>query len=710
MAAAVRLLRVSVPRQYLWPLLSLLGVCFGFIFLLIFLSTRAQDAQQLERERQALGGVFATASAMVQHDLQDYAKWDDAVRHIGSRFDAAWMDDNVVAYLGRTQGYSDIFVLGADDRTLYSFKDRKIAPNTAQLHLGADFVRSIAEVRRLPPEGSPIVSGFTRSGNQVLVYATAAVVPLTGKIAAPRGPTRLLVIARQVDEAFLADLTRELNVHEVRLTLGNRTAGMDAIAIKGRSGERIAWLEWRSHHPGASLRQQLVPAILAVAFVAFVAAGLILRRGSQSIEALRASELLARHLSDHDPLTELPNRRALGERLGELVAARQGLALLFLDLDGFKDANDVYGHSAGDLLLKEAAGRLKAAAGEAFIARAGGDEFAVLLRSPSSGVAAATCEAILEAFSTPFKVGAYSITIGTSIGYFESATSCDSAEELIRKADVAMYAAKDAGRNCAQVYHPSLDEGHERRQRLEQDLKRAVENEEIYVRYQPIVDAQSGEVVAVEALARWSHPVHGDVPPDVFIPIAEISGLINAIGRQVLLNACREMRETGLDLAVNLSPAQFWDGNLYDEVQQVLERTGFPPERLELEITESLLLRRPQVAAAVIDRLRSLGIRMGLDDFGTGFASIAYLQQLTIDRLKIDRSFLAPLESEPDMREVLVSIVGLAKAYHLEVCAEGIETPGQAQLARLAGCGRLQGWLFGRPQAASAFQAVALRA
>jgi sensor domain CHASE-containing protein len=341
MAAAVRLLCVSVPRQYLWPLLSLLGVCFGFIFLLIFLSTRAQDAQQLERERQALGSVFTTASAMVQHDLQDYAKWDDAVRHIGSSFDAAWMDDNVVAYLGRTQGYSDIFVLGADDRTLYSFKDRKIAPDTAQLRLGADFVRSIAEVRRLPPEGSPIVSGFTRSGNQVMVYATAAVVPLTGKIAAPRAPTRLLVIARHVDEAFLADLTRELNVHDVRLTLGNRTAGMDAIAIKGRSGERIAWLEWRSHHPGASLRQHLVPAILAVAFVAFVAASLILRRGGQSIEALRASELLARHLSDHDPLTELPNRRALGERLGELVAARQGLALLFLDLDGFKVANDV---------------------------------------------------------------------------------------------------------------------------------------------------------------------------------------------------------------------------------------------------------------------------------------------------------------------------------------------------------------------------------
>jgi diguanylate cyclase (GGDEF)-like protein len=368
-----------------------------------------------------------------------------------------------------------------------------------------------------------------------------------------------------------------------------------------------------------------------------------------------------------------------------------------MDLDGFKDSNDVYGHAAGDLLLKEAAARIRATAPGVLVARAGGDEFAVLFADPAEGAVSRTADAILEAFRKPFAIGAYRVTIGISLGCAgaEAGTSEDH-DELMRRADVAMYAAKAEGKHCVRIYSPVLDDGHLMRMRLEKDLAASVAAGEIFVLYQPIVHSVSKDIVAVEALARWRHPEHGDVPPDVFIPIAEMSGLISELGRQVLLQACRAMRHVDVELAVNLSPAQFWDGALLRDVDRVLKETGFPPERLELEITESLLLSRPDKAAKVIDGLRARGIRIALDDFGTGFASIGYLQRLTLDRIKIDKTFIGPLGHDPKSRDMLVSIIGIAKALDLMVCAEGVETIVQSEMARLSGCTRLQGWLFGK--------------
>lgn len=702
MPATLRRLRAHIPSQYLWPLLLLKGVSFGCIILLLFLSTRGQDELQRQREEQALGRALTTAAAMARRDLQDYAKWDDAVRHIGLRFQPDWVDDNVVAYLGRTQAYGHVFVLDEQDRTIFDAADRNPIEDAAARRLGRDFLSAIALVRSMPRSGSPIVSGYTRADGKLLLFSAAQIVPLTDKVQLKSGATKLLVIARAVDSALLAELTGDLKVDDVRLLMRPPLAGRESLVVTGFSGKPLAWLEWKSHQPGTVLRRQLVPPVAALLIIGVLAAGLILRRCARAVDDLEQSELRARHLSDHDLLTGLPNRRALIARIGDGLMADDPLALLFMDLDGFKDANDVYGHGAGDLLLREAAERIRAAAGQAFVARVGGDEFAVLLSPCTDGEAALLCEVILAQFTKPFSLGAYNIRLGISIGYSEARSGENHRQgELMRRADVAMYAAKAAGKNCARAHLPSLDEGHHLRIRLENDLRRAVEANEIFVRYQPIVEASTGDTIAVEALARWTDPVHGDVPPDIFIPIAEMSGLINAIGRQVLVAACRAMRDTRLELAVNLSPAQFWDGGLLGEVRAVLEETGFPPERLELEITESLMLRRPEAAAEVINSLRALGIRIALDDFGTGFASIGYLQQLKFDRLKIDKAFIEPLDANPCARDMLVSITGLARACSLEVCAEGIETESQARYARMAGCSRLQGWLFGRPQEAA---------
>ena len=693
----VKSLRRHLPAQYVVPVLLLLGTCFVSIYLLLFMSTNTQDVMQRQREAEALRGVMRTAATMVRHDLRDYAKWDDAVRHVSRGVEPEWVSDNIVAYLGRTQGYSHIFILDGGDRTVYSSAEGAPAPGLAQRTLGPDFTRTLAAVRSMPLD-APIPSGYSRAGNRVMIYSAAPIVPLTEKIALPQGYPHVLVIGREVDSPLLARMARELHLRDLHLRLEEPTADRTFIPIEGTGGRPVAWLEWDPNQPGTALRRQLAPAIAGMALLAVIASILILQRTGRSMAALRQSEMRARHHAHHDLLTGLPNRRVLIAAISEHLAAGRRVSLIYMDLDGFKDANDVYGHAAGDLLLSEAAARIRATVPGVLVARAGGDEFAILFADAQSSTVERGCAAILEAFGEPFAIGAYRCSIGISIGRAESdVLTAEDHDELMRRADVAMYAAKGAGKHRAQTYTPALDAGHLMRTRLEKDLQASVAEGEIFVLYQPIVDAATKRIVAVEALARWNHPEHGDVPPDVFIPIAEMSGLINEIGRQVLRQACHAMRHIEVELAVNLSPAQFWDGSLLKDVTRVLEETGFPADRLELEITESLLLSRPDQAVQVIESLRALGVRMALDDFGTGFASIGYLQKLTLDRLKIDKTFIKPVGNDPKAREMLISIVGLAKAFELEVSAEGVETIMQSEMARVAGCGRLQGWLFGRP-------------
>jgi EAL domain-containing protein (putative c-di-GMP-specific phosphodiesterase class I) len=264
-----------------------------------------------------------------------------------------------------------------------------------------------------------------------------------------------------------------------------------------------------------------------------------------------------------------------------------------------------------------------------------------------------------------------------------------------------MYAAKANGKRAFHAYDPRLDAGRERRRQLESDLKAAIERNEIGLVYQPIVCARSHEVLCVEALARWKHPELGLIPPDQFIPIAESSGHIVELGRAILTSACREVRDWNVDLAVNLSPAQFWDRDLPRAVAEVLDATNFPAERLELEVTEGYLMRRPEAAGEILRSIASLGVRIALDDFGTGYASIGYLRELGFDSIKIDRSFVAASLLDERDANLARAIVSLGDALSLPVTAEGVETLGQAKLMQRAGCARLQGWLFGKPMPAS---------
>jgi diguanylate cyclase (GGDEF)-like protein/PAS domain S-box-containing protein len=438
------------------------------------------------------------------------------------------------------------------------------------------------------------------------------------------------------------------------------------------------------------------------------------------ISQRKEAEEQIRNLAFFDPLTQLPNRRLLIDRLGLALAAttryRKHGALLFLDLDYFKNLNDTLGHEAGDQMLVEVAGRLKSCVREGdTVARLGGDEFVVMLEDLSQDEAEAATQAelvakkILELGTQPYRLRGreHHSTFSIGIGLFNAEHL--GADELLRRADVAMYQAKTNGRNALCFFDPQMQEALLERASMQNDLRRVVEREELVLHYQPQFD-EHRRVVGAEALLRWQHPVRGTVAPADFIPLAEETGLILPIGTWVLDTACRKLREweklpamRHLVLAVNVSAKQFHQPDFVAVVRRILDETGVNPRRLKLELTESVVIND---MADAVEKMKTLGIAFSMDDFGTGYSSLLYLRRLPLDQLKIDRSFISEIESNAGDAAIVQTIIGMARSLGLDVIAEGVEKEGQHQFLKLNHCPEYQGYLFGQPVPAAIFEAT----
>jgi diguanylate cyclase (GGDEF)-like protein/PAS domain S-box-containing protein len=414
-----------------------------------------------------------------------------------------------------------------------------------------------------------------------------------------------------------------------------------------------------------------------------------------------------------DALTELPNRNLLEDRLHVALSAAQrqsdSLALLFIDLNQFRHINDNFGHRVGDGVLLEIAHRLRDNLRDSdMVARLGGDEFAVLLPGTQPEGAGQVAAKLLERVAQPCLVGDHELSLTLSIGVATYPGDGDTVEALTRCADTAMYRAKLEGRGTYQFFTAGMQLRSVRQLQLEAALRRAAERGELLLHYQPQLDARSGAVIGVEALVRWKHPELGMVPPGEFIPLAESSGQILAIGEWVMRTAARQARAwrngglTGLVVAVNLSAIQFRDPGLPELVKSILEDAGLPPGCLELELTESVATGNPTVAIAMMDRLHALGVRLSIDDFGTGYSSLNYLKRFRIHTLKIDQSFVRDIGTDADDRAIVQAIVQMAHALQLTTIAEGVETDVQASFLRAQGCDAMQGYRFCRPLEADA--------
>jgi len=425
-----------------------------------------------------------------------------------------------------------------------------------------------------------------------------------------------------------------------------------------------------------------------------------LRTASDELQA--RNDRLA-HVANHDALTGLPNRLLFRQELEtRLAAAEDGgpqVAVLLLDLDGFKDVNDTLGHDAGDALLKDVAARLSAAAGsQNLICRLGGDEFAVLGVSLTEEQALESARLLIEEVRVPYSIKGREIAVGTSIGIGLSRAGLD-ADALFKHADLALYEAKRLGRGRASVFRAELQTTYHARKSFEADLHKALENREMEVHYQPQVDARTRAIVGYEALLRWNHPERGSVPPSEFIPVAEETGLIHALGDWVLKTATLEAARwhAPLRIAVNLSPVQFRSKTLPRQVRKALAQSGLRPDRLELEITESMLLDRNEQTLEILRGLKRFGIQIAMDDFGTGYSSLGSLRSFPFDRIKIDRSFIRDIPARRDAIALVELIIGMARSYGMQTTAEGIETEEQFESLKRLGCGHMQGYLIGRP-------------
>jgi len=509
-----------------------------------------------------------------------------------------------------------------------------------------------------------------------------------------------------LDPRYIEAIERIVGVKDLRFETEPSAAGdapgREMQSVIDRQGRIAGWFSWQSEQSLSDALSQLRPFLVVTGIFLVGFAGIALWQVRRAVRNLSASEQLAWRLAHEDTLTGLPNHRKMIELIDTALAKRvssEVLALAFLDLDGLQDINDAFGHATGDDLLKALALRLRdiLPAG-AFCGRFDGDAFALVLSAPDDETAGASVEAIAEALARPFWINDRVVQAGVTAGL--AVTSCDGVlrDELMRRADLALRAAKRSQRGSIAGFEPVMETEFDDRRFLEQELRRALDEEVLDVHYQPIVSADGNSIVGAEALLRWTHPERGAIGPAVFVPVAERCGLMGRLGEFVLRRALTDAaRWPHLDISVNVSPVQVRDGALVDTIAGLLQEHRVPASRLTLEVTESVLIENPDDAKARLGALKALGVKLALDDFGTGYSSLTYLQRFSFDKLKIDRGFVAPLGRDPSSSALVQAIVALGRALGLTLLAEGVETEEQRVLLRLAGCEEMQGYLFAKP-------------
>jgi diguanylate cyclase (GGDEF)-like protein len=673
-------------------------------FLMLQGIAESVNARDERRSLEAVQAAFEAANQRLAGTITDNANWDDAVVNTTGNIDPEWMRLTWGVGSGDVN-YDIVYVLDADGRNLAAYRSGEIEGAAPEKIFGNDIFRLISGLD-VKSEEYQTASSLMMTSYGLAAVAVGPILPSSESVAVPTGRPNLLLMARYMSKPVVDVIGRQFIIED--LSLQDAVNGkMASGAFHNRWNEVLGDAYWTPTNPGAEARKSyansalfaIIALIVAMLPVSVFLANMLSRLQRKEAEANRAARV--------DSLSGLPNRLHLWEHLEACLtqAATEGLTLAYIDLDGFKFVNDAYDHDTGDKVLQAVAANISdITKGHAFLARLGGDEFAVVVTGPESTSQARTLASrIVESISSPLEIGQRVISIGASIGLAETSDPAMPAAELMRRADIAMYAAKDSGRNRYKMFQGSLDEKRTRSVEVAAKLRKLVTEGKFDHAYQPLVKSNGHRMTRVELLARWPQGQGEAYTPDVFIPVAEECGLINQLGMLLLDRAMAELSPyPGLGLSVNVSPTQLVNRRLARQIREMAAKHNFGLARLEIEVTESLLIKQPDIAKTVIRDLRDSGIRIALDDFGTGYASLGYLRQFQFDVIKLDRSLTQKIATDRDVQSVVQGTIMIARALSAEVVAEGVETEAEARLLQLAGCTHLQGFYFGRPQPLSA--------
>ena len=707
--------RNIATARTLFVMIFLAGV--GLIFSIISLLYLSQNlisskTNDIDARRSALSvdGALQTSINRVLSLVTDNSIWDDAVRQVyAPQLDTTWLYNTWGAGFKINNLYDGTFVLDENYRVLWgSFHSSSFNEHNLDF-FGEGLEALISQNEDALRRGSNVFAGITQTRAGIAFVGIGLIRPMVGRLQVYDATRRYLVITRHINPGLLNNLGNTFQIE--KLTLGTAPQNQYNIPVRTSGGKVVGWLDWQLRQPGAEAASAASPQIREIVLLATGLILLFILLSSLGLWKLARGERQAREIALTDWLSHLPNRRALIEQLERISQRgdRDVKTVVFIDLDGFKDVNDIHGHDVGDILIIRIAAMLQTLVpGGGMLARMGGDEFAMTVGGEHSKArAAAFAESVLDYLNAPIRIDGRTLHISASIGIASGKLQLNSSSELFRQADIAMYHSKITGKGRITHYDAELNSAREYQVAIENDIRHGLENNEFEVWYQPIVCARTQVMIGVEALVRWPRRKKGELMPDAFIAVAETSGLIYALGQFVLARACHDLlAHNDLKLSVNISPAQFRDPEFENKVSSVLKSSGFPPSRLQLEVTETYVLEKPERARAAIANLKALGTAVALDDFGTGYSSIGYLRRFNFDTIKIDKSLAGLVDDDDQAAALVVGTIRIASALGMTVIAEGVETERQMKLLRLAGCDQLQGFYFSEPMPLSSLLAL----
>lgn len=706
------------------PIALLAVAAVGVVGLSLILGARQANDLALTRQRATIEHALEQHGRSLARELRAQTVWSEAFDKTRAH-DTVWMRAFFGLYLRDLFGYDRIYVLTGEDRFVYGFAGNR-DQRAAQFAKLEPALKDLITAVRRPGEVKGLDNFITKAIDigdyQSVVHSAVAdvrdiagtpsmvvvstIVPDRPRVEARSAPY-LLIAVEDLDSQFVQNLSAVFDFAGLQWVSGAVAPDFWTDAIRAGNGAEVGTLAWRSQEPGwAFVRRLSVGLGIALILLAALAA-LLTRWGRRQTRHILQSEADARHAARTDALTGLPNRLALGESLPAMVAEAKAegtaLAVFLIDLDAFKEINEDFGHAFGDAVLVKVGRRIKRLLPpDAVIGRAGDDDFMVLAprldASAAAGFAARIVAALIAPVALPSGARAYA---GASIGYAVAPHDGEQHDDLVRRVGLALAKAKESGGATSVAFAPEMDLELSHRRALESALRTALSNNAIDVAYQPLMDPGGSRVLSLEALMRWTDPLMGPVSPEVFIPIAEETGLIQKLGEHVLRRAVADgLAWPDINVSVNVSAVQIHHTDMVAVVRDVLANSRFSPDRLEIEITESVLLADERRANEQIKGLQGLGVKVALDDFGSGYSSLLYLRKFGFDKLKIDRSFIEEIGKSDDSAVILRSIIQLGLELDMIVAAEGVEKTEQQRWLGASGCHQLQGYLLSRPLSA----------